>query len=100
MAMLCTSANAAEVLVVFTLQHCPPCVQFHRDVQAVPGLVGGRPMVTVDVAADPRMARRFGVRGTPTFVVCDGEPTPAHEVRRLSGYSGPGPFKEWVEGKR
>jgi thioredoxin 1 len=58
------------VLVDFTAQHCAPCVQLARVLDAVARDYAGRlEVVAVDVDAEPELARQFDVRATPTVVV-------------------------------
>jgi thioredoxin-like negative regulator of GroEL len=58
------------VLVDFTAQHCAPCVQLGRVLDAVARDYAGRlAVVAVDVDVEPELAQQFDVRATPTVVV-------------------------------
>lgn len=74
------AAVAADaVLVEFSSPHCGPC----RAMQPVLAELerGGVPIRHVDLAIEPHLAARYGVRQTPTFVVVSG----GQEVTRLIG---------------
>lgn len=73
-----TSAGDATLLA-FTSESCGPCRQMHPVLQRL--VEGGYPVRLVDVDREPELARQFGVRPIPCFVlVRDG-----HEVERVVG---------------
>ncbi|TWT81879.1 Thioredoxin [Planctomycetes bacterium CA13] len=74
------SASAANaILIDFSSAHCPPC----RAMQPIISRLeqSGVPVRHVNVETEQDLARRYGIRQTPTFVVVsDGK-----EVTRLVG---------------
>lgn len=60
------SANQA-VLVEFTSANCGPCQQMQPVMRQL--TAAGVPVRSVDVDREPELARRYGVRQTPTFLV-------------------------------
>lgn len=83
---------AGDTLIAFTASWCGPCKRFHADLQANPGMAGDCQVRLVDVDADRQLAKRYGIRSMPTFVLeRDGR-----EIRRKSGYDGPGSLREWL----
>ncbi|GGU70838.1 thioredoxin [Streptomyces litmocidini] len=64
------------VLVKFTAQWCPPCRQMKPVLGAIAAEEAARlRIVEVDVDRSPATAQRYGVLGTPTFMVFrEGEP--------------------------
>lgn len=86
------SAKAAE-LVMFTLDGCPWCARFEREVGPVyPKTAEGRraPLRRVDVrSADARMAGlKDRVVAAPTFVLMHDN----QEIGRINGYAGDDAF--------
>jgi len=83
---------AAGVFVVaFTAASCPPCETFKQSLAA--GEIDSPvQIVVVDVAERPDLAKRCGVRSTPTFVAIENE----RQVSRLVGFTGSGRLREWL----
>ena len=74
LSMVALSARAASgsdaILISFSSRRCPPC-------QAMKPVLArleqdGTPVRHVDVAAEPVIARRYGIRKTPTYVIISG----------------------------
>jgi len=67
------------VLIEFSSHQCPPC----RAMQPVVARLaaGGAAVRSVDVDREPELARRYGIRQTPTFLVVSG----GKELTRLVG---------------
>ena len=64
---------------------CVPCRQLESIIIRLAGEYQGRVKVCeVNAAASPRVAKRLGVRGTPTVVYYDGRV----EVARVVGFRG------------
>jgi thiol-disulfide isomerase/thioredoxin len=70
---------ADAILINFSSRHCGPCQQMRPTLAELER--SGVPVRHVDVADEPDLARRFGIRSTPTFVVVSG----GQEVTRLVG---------------
>lgn len=70
---------ADAILINFSSRHCGPCQQMRPTLAELER--SGVPVRHVDVADEPGLARRFGIRSTPTFVVVSG----GQEVTRLVG---------------
>tara|TARA_R110002049_G_scaffold4601_3_gene31753 strand:- start:7825 stop:9240 length:1416 start_codon:yes stop_codon:yes gene_type:complete len=73
------AAAADAVLIDFSSPQCGPCVAM----QPVIGQLerSGVPVRHVNVMSEPHLAKRFGIRSTPTYVVL----VAGKEVTRLSG---------------
>ena len=75
-----SAAIAADaILINFSSRHCGPCRQMQPTLAELER--SGVPVRHVDVSDEPDLARRFGIRSTPTFVVVSG----GQEVTRLVG---------------
>lgn len=62
-------AREGLVLVDFWSQNCAPCRQLGRVLSELAAdLPAGVHIGTVDAGANPALAERFGVRGTPTLL--------------------------------
>jgi len=74
-----TVCGGDSVLIEFSSKQCPPC----RAMQPVVGRLAasGVAVRTVDVDREPDLARRYGIRQTPTFLVVSG----GKELTRLVG---------------
>ncbi|HEY0635409.1 MAG TPA: thioredoxin family protein [Gammaproteobacteria bacterium] len=60
-----------RLLFYFHSEHCGPCRRLTPRVEALSNNSAG--VIIVDVAAQPEIAQRFGVRVTPTLMrVCQG----------------------------
>ncbi|TWU55353.1 trypsin-like peptidase domain-containing protein [Rubripirellula reticaptiva] len=77
MSSVATAADA--ILIEFSSSHCVPC-QAMKPVLAQLER-SGVPIRHVDVASEPAVASRYGIRKTPTFIVVSG----GKEVTRLVG---------------
>jgi thioredoxin-related protein len=78
-------AEGKPMLVAFTSPGCPPCESMKRTVLVAPRVQAKlREMVPVNVDTYERtdLARRFGIPGTPTYIVLSPE---GRERARLSG---------------
>ncbi|MFG0260960.1 MAG: thioredoxin family protein, partial [Novipirellula sp. JB048] len=73
------ASASGSILIEFSSTHCPPC----RAMQPVIGQLeqAGVPVRRVDVDSERDLARRYGIRQTPTFVVVAA----GNEVTRLVG---------------
>jgi thiol-disulfide isomerase/thioredoxin len=79
-AALSGTAKAADaILINFTSARCAPCQAMKPTLAQLEDL--GVPVRHVDVAAEPEVAFRYGIRKTPTFVVMSG----GKEVTRMVG---------------
>lgn len=74
------AVDAADaILINFTSTHCAPCRAMKPVLDQLE--LGGVPVRHVDVSSEPSLARRYGIRQTPTFVVL----VAGQEVTRLVG---------------
>ncbi len=75
----CQATGGDAVLIEFSSRQCPPC----RAMQPVVARLaaGGVAVRSVDVDNEPDLARRYGIRQTPTFLVVSG----GKELTRLVG---------------
>lgn len=76
-------------VIAFVMAGCPPCDQFKQTWS--PEMEGVR-VVVVDVQAEPGLAKKCGVKSTPTFVAIQGE----RQTSRLVGYTGDRPLRDWL----
>ncbi|KAA1258771.1 Thioredoxin [Rubripirellula obstinata] len=75
-----SSASASDaILINFTSPHCGPCQTMKPTLAALERT--GIPVRHVNVNSEASLARRYGIRKTPTFVVVSG----GKELTRLVG---------------
>lgn len=74
-----TTSGEDAVLIEFSSSHCGPCVAMQPIIAQLER--SGVPVRHVDVMAESQLAKRFGIRSTPTFVVS----VAGKEVTRLTG---------------
>ena len=78
-AVISGTAAADAVLIDFSSPHCGPCVAMQPTIAQLER--SGVPVRHVNVMSEQPLARRYGIRSTPTYVVLvDGK-----EVTRLTG---------------
>lgn len=80
------AASDRNVLIAFHLERCPPCEQMQRNVlnsDEIAELLEEFVPVRVDAAKERELANRFGVLGTPTYAVVNGDGT---LLSRCEGY--------------
>jgi len=87
------------VLVEFTSANCGPCQAMQPVVRQL--TAAGVAVRTVDVDREPDLARRYGVRQTPTFLVVAGGKersrlVGAHSVEQLAAAMMVQPAGPWV----
>lgn len=87
------------VLVEFTSANCGPCQAMQPVVRQL--TAAGVAVRTVDVDREPDLARRYGVRQTPTFLVVAGGKersrlVGAHSVEQLAAAMAVQPAGPWV----
>ncbi|TWU20521.1 Thioredoxin [Novipirellula galeiformis] len=76
----CAAASAAgSILIDFSSSNCPPCRAMQPVIDQLEQT--GVPVRHVDVDSERDLARRYGIRQTPTFVIVSG----GKEVTRLVG---------------
>jgi thioredoxin-related protein len=51
--------------------------------------------VSADMMTDPEISARYGVRGTPTFIILDAN---SHEISRVVGYQSTNEFQSYLAG--
>ncbi len=76
---MCDAVASDAVLLNFSSAHCGPCRAMSPVLSQLERQ--GVPVRHVDVTAEPNLARRYGIRQTPTFVVVSS----GKEVTRLVG---------------
>ncbi len=84
-ALQTAATEGKSVLLAFTSPGCPPCESMKRTVLVAPRVTATiREMVpvSVDTSLRPDLARRFGIPGTPTYIVLSAD---GRERGRLSG---------------
>lgn len=75
----------AIVFIAITASWCPPCQQLHRDWDGQ--------MQFIDVAQQPGVRERYGVRSLPTVIAMrDGQ-----EIGRRVGYQGRREMERWMQ---
>ena len=82
LAAVCLLGNASAsdaILINFTSPHCGPCQAMKPTLAELER--AGIPVRHVDVSSESSLARRYGIRKTPTFVVVSG----GKELTRLVG---------------
>lgn len=85
------AAAADAILINFTSAHCGPCQMMRPTLDSLEQ--SGVPVRHVDVAVEPELARRFGIRQTPTFVVVSG----GKEITRLVGTASAAQLRAAIE---
>lgn len=78
-ALTSSAAAGSAILIEFSAAHCAPCQAMQPVLAQLER--SGVPIRHVDVAAEPTVAQRYGIRKTPTFIVISG----GKEVTRLVG---------------
>ena len=73
------AAGGDAILLEFSSPSCAPCQAMKPVVSEL--IARGVPVRQVDVARESHLARRYGIRSTPTYVVLNG----GREVTRLTG---------------
>jgi thiol-disulfide isomerase/thioredoxin len=76
-----SNSSAQPVLLDFHAEWCGPCQKVRNAVQQLTRQ--GYPIRSIDIDHDPELARRYQVKGVPTFVVIDGD---GQELDRTSGF--------------
>ncbi|MEM9368807.1 MAG: trypsin-like peptidase domain-containing protein [Planctomycetota bacterium] len=83
------AAHASDaILLNFTSPNCGPCQGMKPILAELTS--SGVPVRSVDVQREPHLARRYGIRSTPTFIVMRG----ATEVTRLVGAQSMGQLRQ------
>jgi thioredoxin 1 len=80
------------VLVDFYADWCGPCQMLEPTLETIAAETPAT-VATVDIDANQRLARSFGVRGVPTLVLFAG----GEEVERLTGARGEVELRSLVE---
>ncbi|MDX1944433.1 MAG: trypsin-like peptidase domain-containing protein [Pirellulaceae bacterium] len=78
-ALVALSGTGDAVLLQFASENCPPCRAMQPTVSRL--VADGYPVQRIDVDKHPEMAKQFGVRGVPAFVLVAG----SREVARVEG---------------
>lgn len=110
------AANKKRFAILFELRGCPYCKQMHEINLTKPDIsnyikerfdilqlnfIGSREVTDFDgeKLSEKRLAAKYGVRGTPTFIFFPEQPDGLagkkpmqREVARLQGYVEPAPF--------
>lgn len=85
-------AERAPYVLEFSQNNCPPCIAAEKEVTEL--RIKGVRVVSYNVSTSAEgreKARRYGITGTPTFIVCNGTGT---EITR---YLGTGHVKEILD---
>ena len=77
--LLADASGSDAILINFTSPHCGPCQKMKPTLAELER--AGIPVRHVDVSSETSLARRYGIRQTPTFVVVSG----GKELTRLVG---------------
>jgi len=92
-AMASAAATGRKVLIAFTMQGCVPCRRMERSVlgeaPVVEALTGFIP-IHLDAYAHSKLADRYGVMASPTYVIVDAKGSVS---RMITGYV---PVEEFV----
>jgi len=75
-----SDSSSQPVLLDFHAEWCGPCQKVRKAVQQLTR--EGYPIRSIDIDQDPELARRYQVKGVPTFIVVDGS---GRELDRTSG---------------
>ena len=92
-AIVQAAVEKRNVVIAFNMQGCPACVAMDRTVlsnAAVRSALEGYIPVRVDIDEQRQLAYQFGVQGTPTYAVVDGD------GRLLTTCTGYQPVKTFV----
>ena len=95
-AMASAQERRKPVFVEFTAIWCGYCKQMRKETlsqESVVTALESMETVSLDIDRYPLIARRYGIRGVPAYLVLT--PT-GREATRLSGYSKTRPFLEWL----
>jgi thioredoxin 1 len=68
-------SSERPVLVDFWAEWCPPCKRFDPVLEALASEDSRFMLASVDLDANPDLARRFAVMSAPTIVLLDGSET-------------------------
>src|ERR1700733_5695765 len=75
-----SDSSSQPVMLDFHAEWCGPCQKVRKAVQQLTR--EGYPIRSIDIDRDPALARRYQVKGVPTFIVVDGT---GQELDRTSG---------------
>lgn len=99
-----SAVSAKDVLLVFTASWCAPCQAFKKDLKEDPGITAGVATEVFDIEVAKEMAKDFGVKSFPTFVLVSEDENGVlgknGEKARQVGYEGPRKLRRWIEKNR
>jgi thiol-disulfide isomerase/thioredoxin len=75
-----SDSSSQPVMLDFHAEWCGPCQKVRKAVQQLTR--EGYPIRSIDIDQDPALARRYQIKGVPTFIVIDGT---GRELDRTSG---------------